>query len=118
MKTESTVTHTRGPWMQTPFWGDAATGLPGNCIYGPDNKRVAEILHTNSRHADEHEANAALIAAAPDLLNACKLAGDTLAWLDRMAAERKFSEDMRTTEFRAALETVRAAIDKAEGRTA
>ena len=60
--------HTPGPWIATASdngeWGvDAASGwgiatVAGSAGYGPGN--------------DESDANARLIAAAPDLLAACK----------------------------------------------
>lgn len=64
--------HTPGEWRALPFGEDSATGLPGESIYGPDNVRVAEILFIRKRSKVEHEANARLIAAAPDLLAACE----------------------------------------------
>jgi len=53
-----------------PFGCDAVTGMPGESVYGPDNRRVAEILFGSLREYEEHKANARLIAAAPDLLHA------------------------------------------------
>lgn len=61
---------TPGPWHAMPFGYDAVTGMPGESIYGPDNKRVAEILFGPLKELREHEANARLIAAAPELLAA------------------------------------------------
>lgn len=41
----------------------------GETIYADDNHRVAECLATG-KHGEKHEANARLIVAAPDLLEA------------------------------------------------
>lgn len=54
--------HTPGPWHAMPFNG-------GETIYAHDNHRVAECLATG-KHGEKHEANARLIAAAPELLAA------------------------------------------------
>ena len=53
--------HTPGPW-----------GLDGNLIEGPDGERVACIT-AYSRRTPKQKANARLIAAAPELLEALQL---------------------------------------------
>jgi hypothetical protein len=55
--------HTPGPWQS------------GGCVvYGPDGAGVADLVagvcNHNGRSPDETEANARLIAAAPELLKA------------------------------------------------
>ena len=52
--------HTPGPW-----------GLDGNLIEGPDGERVACIT-AYSRRTPKQKANARLIAAAPELLEALR----------------------------------------------
>jgi hypothetical protein len=87
------VTHTPGPWRYTSTARVVMAGL---------GVRVATI-----RDCDESGANARLIAAAPDLLAACKGAVDHL---------RSFSQEDNTGAITAALEAVEAAIAKAEAR--
>lgn len=105
--------HTAGPWMHEEHDSDyRGTGViwsinpqwePG--MYTPRHQRViAEVVHLQTRspwrgsEGEEFEANARLIAAAPELLGALK---GVLAIADR-----------KTKEFDAA----RAVIAKAEGR--
>ena len=96
--------HTPGPWMQH-----------GSTIYSPDNGNVCVVteIHTGiigappigitSEDWKEAMANARLIAAAPELLEACKhvmgnlTKADTQTWAYDLAKE------------------LRAAILKAEG---
>lgn len=54
--------HTPGPWHAMPFKG-------GETIYAADSHRVAECL-ASGKHGEAAEANARLIAAAPELLAA------------------------------------------------
>ncbi len=84
--------HTPGPWtyrsssVRSPYWS----------IVAPDKLQVAKVtprIHGNG-NADG-QANAILIAAAPDLLAACKLAidewsSDPLDPLGRRAAAERF----------------------------
>jgi len=82
-------THTPGPWK-------ARIRRQGSHVTGPDGFSVAHV---------GTDANARLIAAAPDLLEACRLAclvmakGNGLSYADRREAH----------------EAVIAAIHKAEG---
>jgi hypothetical protein len=73
--------HTRGPWHVRDFDGsigsiDAAGDMP-----------VAQAMQTRpiriEPNQDERRANARLIAAAPDLLEACKVASALLKGLPR-----------------------------------
>ena len=62
--------HTPGPWK--PYWYGGATTVG----HAQDNfQRIAEITHT-SKSDSEITANAKLIAAAPDLLEACRILAD------------------------------------------
>jgi len=87
------MTHTPGPWIV--FNGGVSVWANGGYIK----------QHFPEAPRDERHANARLIAAAPELLEACKLAEDILAMLD-------FEEG--TFEDRAK-ETIQKAIDKAGG---
>ena len=54
--------HTPGPWSIDRAYGDC-------CVAGRDGDRIAAVYGYDY---GEDEANAALIAAAPDLLAACQ----------------------------------------------
>lgn len=61
--------HTAAPWH---------IGLqPGPMIYGPQGEHVCDV-RIETVMPDERNANARLIAAAPELLEACKLAREAL----------------------------------------
>ena len=90
--------HTPGPWVQS---GDA-------CIVGQDRKDVA-YLTRNTMPNPELRANARLIAAAPDMLEACQIISDCANSAKGMtAAQVRIALDM-------AANTARAAIAKATG---
>ena len=91
-----TTQHTPGPWNH------AADSLrPGRySIY--HNGPIAHCGDTTAEPGDGL-ANARLIAAAPDLLNACRQAAD---WIDRH----------RVSGALGVYDLARAAIAKAEGR--
>jgi hypothetical protein len=99
------ATHTPGPWKSVkgarPTRPDivADCGLICSLEYGPD----------------EGEANAHLIKAAPDMLEALRRARDSIA---DMFAGMQFHPDHKDIEapLLVALSNARAAITKAEGR--
>lgn len=101
------MTHTPGPWKAS--FGDLirvfATELPGVTVCG-----VHKIGRQVGEYTPEAEvqckANARLIAAAPDMLAALKLAEEHLPFI---------ADD--NPEASHALVQVRAAVAKAEGRT-
>jgi len=69
-------------------------------------KLVAEVLsHNESEDERRHEADVALISAAPDLLAAAKLAAEALGWLRHEHPEVDTDND-----------ALKAAIARAEGR--
>jgi hypothetical protein len=83
------MAHTPGPWTIVDGVVTCPDGLP---------------LYTGMRPKEEDEANALLIAAAPDLLAACKAASDALyIWLENPEEEAVWIE-------------LDAAIARAEGR--
>jgi hypothetical protein len=115
------VKHTPGEWR-------AAHGIGWSNVYGPCNVNVGHCSDTGVCSAsesyyiarEEREANANLIAAAPDLLAACKEA--YFAWAHgagsvttsddpdtRANAERNIREGKRI------MKLIAAAIAKAEG---
>lgn len=94
-------THTPGPWV---FYADTPSTEPNWHIVTTANRmRVLANVHIEPDNAMDL-ANARLIAAAPDLLEACKaaLAVATLAYRGVSAAEPL-------------IEQLRAAIEKAKG---
>ena len=102
--------HTPGPW-----------GLDGNLIEGPDGERVACIT-AYSRRTPKQKANARLIAAAPDLLEALRMvmacAGDISAAPDGLLEMALDDGDEETRRQANAFLVARAAIAKATGGTA
>jgi len=94
--TERIAQHTPGPWSNERIWDTPASRIHARVDGIP--MALAEVF--TMRNAGEKEANARLIAAAPDLLAACKAAlgaferADAINWDD-----------------------LQRAIDKAEGRS-
>ena len=99
--------HTPGPW-ELDCSGLGAWIMAG----GPDGLHVATI--PIARDGDWSDANARLIAAAPDMLAALKhiLAADEAA----MKELAKMGSDQFDTSHGSSIGLARAAIAKAEGR--
>jgi hypothetical protein len=93
----SAARHTPGPWRI----GDA-----GFTVFGPPNGNPAPEVIAPCRH----KKNTALIAAAPDLLAACKSA---LVDLERLFPDRL--ENLPDTAQYAVARRLQAVILKAEG---
>ena len=100
--------HTPGPWEYTKH----ATKYPDLFTYNiqqaqpdPDFNRVCGVTSEL-----DSEADARLIAAAPDLLEACKIAANNLR--DEVNGLRDESEEDWDYE----IETLEQAINKAEGK--
>ncbi len=87
--------HTPGPWMAHGM-NVSVAGIRGT---RPPLITVASIYPSNDDNAKQAEADARLIAAAPDLLMVCK----AIAAHDYASPEE--------------LDALNAAIDKAEGRS-
>jgi YD repeat-containing protein len=100
MKTH-THTHTPGPWS-------VETKGSRHFIDGADELTVAYVDRAGVRERQTYEANAQLIAAAPDLLEALEDA----AFLMRMAA--KIAGPMQDS-FKRSAEDAAKALAKAEG---
>ena len=103
--------HTPGPWE---IHKDLGEPVP-QYIYGADTTYVCAIKRVGRQPnspdvIDTFNANARLIAAAPDLLAACKLA---LPWI---SACIDFTGCTAKDPYGADLEELRAAIAKAEGK--
>jgi hypothetical protein len=81
MKTESTK-HTPGPWFHDDFDRHYVVAGRGHIyICRADDGRDDDEGTAEGRYGTEEEveANARLIAAAPELLTACRLAGEKLS---------------------------------------
>jgi hypothetical protein len=98
--------HTPGPWV----WDE----MDGRIYITPEGRPCHYVADINSRETDpegdyptrsRREANAAIIAAAPDMLTALKAALVTL------------SDDELYSQCKETYKTVELAIAKAEGRS-
>jgi len=90
--------HTKGPWERSK--------TAKLCILGKENGHGRfTICVMQNPHIQEQEANARLIAAAPELLEGCKSA------LKVLTLDSDMEED-----FRPEIKALRAAIAKAEGK--
>lgn len=96
--------HTPGPWIWQ-HWPDGVDAVAQASTLGT----IATIQ--SGAFADEDQANARLIAAAPDLLEACK---KLIEWDDR---EKDHAIDFwaRVGLCKEAFEAMRAAVTKADG---
>ncbi len=106
--------HTPGPWHVDPkaaeesFFEDVS-------ILRHDGLAVAVAVHNGDIIPPEPEANARLIAAAPDLLEALKPFAECC---DSIGREIPDSKDTSSWTFQAGdFRRARAAIAKAEGRS-
>lgn len=124
MNATETVKHTPGPWQvshsgyaNAPFVIFAGTRKPNYESHFPLSgvNAIAEIFHDESEQHDEQAANARLIAAAPEMLEALE---DCLSLIEfyaerEMNAPANHQEAVRET--RESLRKYRAAIKKAKG---
>ena len=111
--TTSTAKHTPGPWKAEKY-----------CIWANNHNGSVYIAGTQTGiDTDQQKANARLIAAAPDLLEAAKIVA---YWelSDSQLTESTRGEfadgvgggRVNRQDYRKAFDTLRAAIAKAEGR--
>jgi hypothetical protein len=112
MTDSNTAKHTPGPWKYH-------TESHRNLVAGPDRLFVADVW-TNDRLDAERMANARLIAAAPELLAALRVA---LSWVELdtpNGVQHPFPawalRDNGEADAQWIADRVRAAIAKAEGR--
>lgn len=88
--------HTPGPWR-----------LVG-CEVSSDMGLIGTVYWSSGQRDGEHEANAALVPASPDLLKACA------DWIDWLKPDAPWRDDAADYE-RRMLDDMRAAIAKASG---
>ena len=104
---ENMTQHTPGPW-KVREWAEVRPTKKqyGLCIYTDKPDLESKMLAlVKEKDGEDSEANARLIAAAPELLSGCMAA---LAYLADPPSEYRENRS-------AAVETIRAAIAKAEG---
>lgn len=116
-----TTTHTPGPWQSSEMtmiakdWAALNRGKLNIVVRGSDV--IAAVWCGDDRNTTE-AANARLIAAAPDMIEALRQAEVALASELDM---RNAADDVQDAKYHVpvapALEAVRAAIAKAEGRS-
>ncbi len=93
--------HTPGPWTQ---WAALSSDIYNiRYIDGDNSEPVATIRHPVNMHQSEALANARLIAAAPELLEACE------AVLSALNSHQAYDKDMRPL--------LRSVITKAKGES-
>lgn len=109
--------HTSGPWIFPEQTNPRSKRPAWEYIRAQSN---GEDICRLYQHSDNSEANARLIAAAPELLEACKLmldysryqeANSETAWSKCIGCDREEGHDKDCPTW-----TLRAAIAKAEGK--
>ena len=99
--------HTPGPWNQHPRVKEDPPKIYGDgCIVA--------IVDTSAPDYEEREANASLIAAAPDLLAAC---ADMLAAQDKLSEPGYVDDPDTLAHLYRGMEMARAAIRRAEEKS-
>ena len=91
--------HTPGPWKT-----HAGASGQVHAVFGADGKYVAKVDAYPVRTTDENDANARVIAAAPELLKSLSLCA---AWLE---ANRPLEANRKSEAAREAIQAARAAI--------
>ena len=97
--------HTPGPWELRTWDEDCWRVLGTNGVGIPGCYSIADVINGNG--SEQNKANAALIAAAPDLLQALQLLHDDIAEYARINNLGGFDNH--------AMKLARAAIAKATG---
>lgn len=104
--------HTPGPWL-AQGQENVASGKREWVIKTPEVDCVSRVIATTpySKKYNDHEANARLIAAAPELLEACQLASAAIkSYQMRLPKSAIWEQDNKD------LEIIKKAIAKAEGK--
>ena len=109
--------HTKGPWIHSKHGFNVLTAdeMHSICAVHAPNPG-----HTSEKDVQEHLANARLIAAAPDLLEACEASLWAVNAAECLGEKEGIGKDTTKYPERIKLDTivesVRAAIRKAEGK--
>jgi hypothetical protein len=99
-----TATHTPGPW----FWTQDRSGYPTSLRRSGSGEVVIQPDNTPGEHAwvDVSEADAALIAAAPDLLEALTALRDEVSGVDQWWGKLREAADAADAAIRKASPTL------------
>jgi len=101
--------HTRGPWITSRSLHWPMIGGPPRSVWTGDRRRSHRSrICTVERRREEFEANARLIAAAPELLAACTRTAEIIQGGDRFESLEPWAQEI--------VQSLNAAIAKAEGR--
>lgn len=110
----SDAKHTPGPWLVDR---DPRIGMAwNNHIVDQHGNAVCFMAHSNGRDTERDEANASLIAAAPDLLEALQEVLATNRATSRLP-KTVLEAELMLDRIRAAAAKAEAAIAKATGGT-
>ena len=101
------MSHTPGPWLASPT---ASLG-PQYAVYAEASGRDVAVVYD---HDDRTEANAKLIAAAPDLLEACEA---FVEHIQTLPDDTEKCRHLRLALNNRAGDMIVAAIAKAKGET-
>jgi 23S rRNA maturation mini-RNase III len=99
-------THTPGPWKVI-----SRAGYSGHCVADNYTRSVAAFPSNSKRDETERDANARLIAAAPDLLAALQ----DIIGLAEAHSRKRGRNPIAQASVDASMAVARAAIAKAEG---
>lgn len=114
-RTPAVGAHTPGPWSQSRR--EQPDGMFITQVYDADGGTIADLawhaVKIGDGVATDHDANARLIAAAPDMLTALKMLDEVLDFSDQDGGFQMI-EDVSVLV--PAMKEALAAIAKAEGR--
>lgn len=96
--------HSPSPWV-----AELSPDKDGAFVRGPQKRTIADVGPPEHKFPDEAEANARLIAAAPELLAACEMAQDSCSFEMGACGPADSKRAQR------AYKLIRAAIAKARG---
>lgn len=105
--------HTPGKWkVNEHIFGEYFADIEGRDSDCPTNDKQIRTIAVILKYASKEEckANARLIAAAPELLEACKKA------LNNLRKQRVFATPTKAVEFMAQEKELEQSIAKAEGK--
>ena len=107
------MTHTPGPWVNRTV-GDPTDKSGGQIYAGKVNVATCHFGSHDTPEYDDYKANARLIAAAPELLEAAKFALSILGAYE--AAAKRGENNLHKHTDCETVEMLIAAIAQAEGR--
>lgn len=107
VKGNKIMTHTPGPWNI----GKYPINDYAYAVYGKDNSKIAQLEKFDQQYQEEEEANANLIAAAPELLEALS---DLENYSELVLSEIDSSQSGWYYQFQAAIQKARKALTLAK----